>query len=267
MADVFAFAGLGNRSRSPPPGAVRGHTLAVADVLRAALLWTVTHSFYRLQIVGLEHVPKQGGALLVCNHLSYIDWFLVLAAQPRFIRFLVYAPYTNLWGVRHILRWAQVIPIDGSGGPRAILRALHAASEALARGELVAIFAEGTVSRTGFLLPFHRGFEQILKRTPVPIVPVCLDQVWGSIFSFHSGKFFWKLPHRNCPTPSAWPSARPCPAQAAQRSSARRSSSLSAAWSLRRSDELLPIHRRFVRVACRQPFRSCRLRYPAPRRA
>jgi acyl-[acyl-carrier-protein]-phospholipid O-acyltransferase/long-chain-fatty-acid--[acyl-carrier-protein] ligase len=219
-------------------------------------LWLLTRTAYRLRIAGLDNVPKRGGALLVCNHLSFIDWLLVLAAQPRFIRFLVYAPYANLWGFRHLMRWAKVIPIDGSGGPRAVIKTLRAASDALAAGELVCIFAEGTVSRTGFLLPFHRGFEQILKRSPVPIVPVCLDQVWGSIFSFAGGKFFWKLP-RHLPYPVGVSFGAPLPATSSAATVRLAIQKLSADWALRRSDELMPVHRRFVRMAARHPLRPC----------
>ncbi len=221
-----------------------------------AFLWLVTHTVYRVRVVGLENVPKTGGALLVCNHLSYIDWLLVLAAQPRFIRFLIYAPYANVWGFRHLLRWAKVIPIDGSGGPRAVLRGLRAASDALAAGELVCIFAEGTVSRTGFLLPFHRGFAQILKKAPAPIVPVCLDQVWGSIFSYAGGRFFWKLP-RHIPYPVGVAFGPPLPPTASAGVVRLAIQKLSADWAIRRSDELLPVHRRFVRMAARHPFRPC----------
>ena len=66
----------------------------------------------------------------------------------------------------------------------------------MANGDVVCIFAEGGITRTGFLLPFQRGFEQIVKKYPTPIVPMCLDHVWGSIFSYHEGRFFWKMPER-----------------------------------------------------------------------
>ncbi len=118
------------------------------------------------------------------------------------------------------------------------------------------IFAEGTVSRTGFLLPFHRGFEQILKRAPVPIVPVCLDQVWGSVFSFHSGRFFWKLP-RHLPYPVSVSFGTPLPSTSTATVIRQAIQKLSADSAMRRSGELLPVHRRFVRVACHQPFRPC----------
>src|SRR5438309_9711248 len=107
-----------------------------------------------------------------------------MAATRRRIRFLVWAPYLGVPGLRVLLRLANVIPIAGSGGPRAIIQALRTASEALAAGEVVCIFAEGGISRTGFLLPFQRGFEQIVKRSPVPIIPICIDPVWGRYFSY-----------------------------------------------------------------------------------
>src|SRR6266849_11216695 len=84
--------------------------------------------------------------------------------------------------------------MDGTAGPRAIIQSLPAANGALGNGEVFCIFAEGAITRTGFLLPFSRGLEQILKRSPAPIIPVCLDHVWGSIFSYRGGKFLWKWP-------------------------------------------------------------------------
>jgi acyl-[acyl-carrier-protein]-phospholipid O-acyltransferase/long-chain-fatty-acid--[acyl-carrier-protein] ligase len=220
-----------------------------------AFLWLVTHTVYRVRVVGRENVPARGGALLVCNHLSFIDWLLLLAAQPRFVRFLVYGPYAQAWGLRHLLRWGKAIPIDGTSGPRAIVKALRTAADALAAGELVCIFAEGRVSPTGFLLPFHRGFEQILRRTPVPVIPVCLDQVWGSIFSYAGGKVFWKLPqHMPYPVGVAFGPPLPPTTAAEVRLAIQK---LSADWAVRRVGEHRPVHRQFVRMAARHPFRRC----------
>src|SRR5262249_6610971 len=154
----------------------------------------LTHTVYRIRVFGAQNVPASGPALLVCNHVTFIDWLLILASQKRFVRFLVFAGYTRHWLFAPILRWVGAIPVDSSAGPRAIVQALRAASEALKRGELVCIFAEGGLTRTGFMLPFHRGFEQILKHAPAPVIPVCLDQLWGSIFSWYGGKAIWKWP-------------------------------------------------------------------------
>jgi acyl-[acyl-carrier-protein]-phospholipid O-acyltransferase/long-chain-fatty-acid--[acyl-carrier-protein] ligase len=220
------------------------------------LLWVIGRTVYRVRTLGRENVPATGGALLVCNHVSYIDWLLLLSAQRRFIRFVVFAGFTRTWGIRYLLRLAGAIPVDGSAGPRGIVKSLRAASEALARGELVCIFAEGRLTRTGFMLPFARGFEQIIRHTKAPIIPVCLDQVWGSIFSWYGGNVFWKMP-QELPyhVTVAFGKALPPDARAADVRQAVQK--LSADCAIARTPQRKPVHRRFVRVAARHPFRSC----------
>lgn len=158
-------------------------------------LWLLTHTVYRIRIVGQEHVPTRGPALLVCNHLSHVDGFLVGACVQRFIRFMVYKPYYELKPVSWLLRLMKAIPV-GVGGRKEMVASLERAREELRQGHVVCIFAEGAISRTGNLLPFKRGFERIVDGLDVPVIPVYLDQVWGSIFSFKSGRFFWKRPTR-----------------------------------------------------------------------
>jgi acyl-[acyl-carrier-protein]-phospholipid O-acyltransferase/long-chain-fatty-acid--[acyl-carrier-protein] ligase len=219
-------------------------------------LWILRHTLYRLRVHGLENLPATGPALLVCNHVSHIDALLLLAAQKRRIRFIAWAPYLRFPGLRWLLRLANVIPIDSSSGPRAILQSLRAASDALSRGEAVCIFAEGGITRTGFLLPFHRGFEQIVKRSPAPIIPVCLDNVWGSIFSFQGGRFFWKWPLR-IPYPVSIAFGQPLPPTSTAIEVRQAIQKLSADCSVRRADQRRPLHRQFVRTAVRHPFRVC----------
>lgn len=221
-----------------------------------AFLWIITRTFYRLRVVGAANVPAKGPALLVCNHVSYIDWLLLLASQKRYIRFVIFAAWTRQWGLRHLLRWAGVIPIDGSSGPRSIVQSLRAASEALKRGELVCIFAEGRMTQTGFLLPFHRGFEKIVQRCPAPVVPVCLYQLWGSIFSFWGGKIVWKWP-RQLPFPACVAFGAPLPPHAPSAEVRMAIQKLSADCASEVSAQAKPMHRRFVRGACRHPFRTC----------
>jgi acyl-[acyl-carrier-protein]-phospholipid O-acyltransferase/long-chain-fatty-acid--[acyl-carrier-protein] ligase len=219
-------------------------------------LWILGHTIYRLRIHGAENIPETGPALLVCNHVSYIDALLVMAAVTRPVRFLVWAPFMAVPGLRVALRLAGVIPIQGSGGPRAIIQALRAASEALTQGDVVCIFAEGGITRTGFMLPFQRGFEQIVKRSPVPIVPVCVDHVWGSIFSFQGKAFFWKWPRR-LPYTVHVNIGKPLPPDADAFTVRQAMQRLSAESAVRRSAERLPVHRQFVRLAVAHPFRSC----------
>lgn len=165
------------------------------DFLIRFTLWLLTHTIYRIRIVGQENVPFRGPALLVCNHLSHVDGLIVGACVQRFIRFMVYRPYYELWWINWLFRWMKAIPISGRNR-KEILESIERAREELRQGHVVCIFAEGAISRTGNLLPFKRGFEKIVEGMDIPIIPVYLDRLWGSVFSFKEGKFFWKWPER-----------------------------------------------------------------------
>jgi acyl-[acyl-carrier-protein]-phospholipid O-acyltransferase/long-chain-fatty-acid--[acyl-carrier-protein] ligase len=235
--------------------------LVIAWFLRYFLLirlplWLWSHTLYRIGAFGRENVPACGPALLVSNHVSHIDALLIQAVLKRKVRFLIWAPYLRMPVVRWLLRLAQVIPVDSSAGPRAIIQALRSASDALAQGDMVAIFAEGGITRTGFLLPFHRGLEQIVKRSPAPIIPVCLDHVWGSIFSYQSKRFFWKRP-RSIPYPVQVNFGTPLPGTASAFEVRQALQKLSADSAIRRAPARVPVHRQFVRMAARHPFLSC----------
>jgi acyl-[acyl-carrier-protein]-phospholipid O-acyltransferase/long-chain-fatty-acid--[acyl-carrier-protein] ligase len=158
-------------------------------------LWLLTHTIYRIRIVGHEHVPVRGPALLVCNHMSHVDGFLVGACMQRFVRFMVYRPYYEHPVLKPLMRFMHAIPVAG-GTRQEMLESIERAREELRQGHVVCIFAEGSISRTGAMLPFKRGFERIVADLDVPIVPVYLDRLWGSIFSFKQGRFFWKWPER-----------------------------------------------------------------------
>lgn len=219
-------------------------------------LWIINHTFYRLHIHGTENIPRQGPCLLVSNHVSWIDAFQIMAANPRKVRFVIWAPFLGIPVIRHILKLARVIPIDATRGPRAIVQALRGASDALAAGDVVCIFAEGGITRTGFLLPFQRGFEQIVKKAPTPIVPLCIDHVWGSIFSYQEGKFFWKIPKR-VPRTVYLSFGAPMPPESDAITVRAALQKMWADSGIRRNRDRRLVHRQFVRMACRHPFRSC----------
>jgi len=162
------------------------------DFLVRFCLWSLTHSIYRITILNRDNLPKQGPALLVSNHVSMVDAFLISACTSRFVRFLMFRDYFNIWGVNRIVKLMGAIPVAKSDSPREIVRSLQGAREQLEKGELVCIFAEGSVTRTGNMLAFRKGFERIVKDLDVPVIPVHLDRVWGSIFSHEGGKLFWK---------------------------------------------------------------------------
>lgn len=159
------------------------------------LLWVVMHTLYRVKIFNERNVPTTGGALLVCNHVSYIDSLILAAVVPRFIRYLVHQRYYDIKSISWVIKLAKSIPIDTSSEDKIAL-ALERCKKELQEGHVVCVFAEGRITRTGNLLPFKRGFEKILEGTDVPIIPVHLDKLWDSIFSFRGGRFFWKMPRR-----------------------------------------------------------------------
>ncbi len=160
------------------------------------MLWLLTNTVYRIAILGRDNIPEKGGALFVCNHMSFVDALLLIASTDRPIRFLMYKGIYEMPIIRPWAKMMGAIPISSEQQPREMIRSLRRASDYLREGEVVCIFAEGQITRTGQLLPFRRGFERIMKDVDVPIIPVNLDGVWGSIFSFERGRFLWKVPRR-----------------------------------------------------------------------
>ena len=152
----------------------------------------VARPLFRIRILGREHIPSRGPALLVSNHLTHLDAFLIGACLGPVVRFLVWKPYYDhkLWNWG--LRLAKAIPVWTS--PRSAARAIERARGELERGHILCIFAEGSISRTGELLPFKRGLEAIARDLDAPIIPVHLDGLWESGFSFKGGRFLWKRP-------------------------------------------------------------------------
>lgn len=145
---------------------------------------------YRLRVRGTEHVPESGGALLVANHASYLDVVLIGLIFRRPVRFLSWEGFERNRLMRLITRTMGSIPVAEEKAKDAVQKA----ADALRRGELVCIFPEGSLTRNGNILPLRRGFELIARRADVPIVPLVIDGMWGSLFSFSGGKFFWKKP-------------------------------------------------------------------------
>jgi acyl-[acyl-carrier-protein]-phospholipid O-acyltransferase/long-chain-fatty-acid--[acyl-carrier-protein] ligase len=160
------------------------------------IMFLLTHLVYRIRVFGRKNIPESGPALLVCNHVSFIDALLVMSLSRRPIRFIVHESHYNKTSLRWGMKILQCIPISAEQNPREMLCSLKSAAAELETGELVCIFAEGQITRTGQLLPFRRGFETILKYSQAPVIPIYLDGVWGSIFSFEGGRFFWKWPRR-----------------------------------------------------------------------
>jgi acyl-[acyl-carrier-protein]-phospholipid O-acyltransferase/long-chain-fatty-acid--[acyl-carrier-protein] ligase len=224
------------------------------DVFLRLMFVIFTNTLYRLRIVGQEHVPQSGGALLVPNHMSFVDGFLLMASVDRPIRFVVDTAYATHPLFKWVMTAMKVIPITSVGDTRMILRALRSAGQALDDGELVCIFPEGQITRTGTLLPFRRGFERIVKGRQVPVIPAHLDRVWGSIFSFEGGRFLRKWPER-IPYPVSVSFGAPLPSDTPAYKLRDAVRTLGEeAWRLRKSKRR-PLHREFVHAMRRHPFR------------
>jgi acyl-[acyl-carrier-protein]-phospholipid O-acyltransferase/long-chain-fatty-acid--[acyl-carrier-protein] ligase len=157
-------------------------------------VWLASKTVYRIRVYGHENLPERGGALLVANHVSWLDGPLMLLTSSRPVRVLAFAGnFQNRWA-RRMADLFGVILI--SPQPKAVMVAMRTARQALRNGELVCIFPEGSITRSGQMQAFRPGLLRILRGTGVPVVPVYLDELWGSIFSFQGGKFFWKRPQR-----------------------------------------------------------------------
>ena len=157
-------------------------------------VWLLSHTIYRVRVEGHDHIPEQGGALLVANHVSWIDAVLIILHCRRWPRMVIFADYANWWWLRRLTKDAGAIPIRP--GKRSIVESVRTVREALNNGELVCIFPEGGITRTGRIEQFRPGFLSMLKKTDAPLIPVHLGGLWGSIFSWERGKLFWKWPRR-----------------------------------------------------------------------
>ena len=224
------------------------------DSLLRLLLWMLTHTLYRLDVEGRERVPARGGALLVPNHVSMADAVLLLAALDRPVRFLMFKGSYEHPFVKPFAKILGVIPIASDQGPREMIHSLRRATQALQDGELVCIFPEGQMTRIGQMLPFRRGMERIIKGVDVPIIPVNLDGVWGSIFSFAGGRFLWKFP-RHLPYPVRVTFGDALPSTATSQEARQAVQDLSAEAFGRRKRHMRPLPRTFLYTARRHPFR------------
>jgi acyl-[acyl-carrier-protein]-phospholipid O-acyltransferase / long-chain-fatty-acid--[acyl-carrier-protein] ligase len=145
---------------------------------------------YRVRALGIENIPE-GGALVVSNHLSYTDVLVLQLACPRPIRFIGHEAFPRRSRLfRLIYKLTGTVPVSPSNA----LETIRTVGEALKAGELVLIFAEGGISRTGHLMKLHRGFELMARKAGVPVVPVAHDGLWGSMFSFSDNKYLYKYP-------------------------------------------------------------------------
>ncbi len=220
------------------------------------IVWILAHSIYKIKVVDRQHVPAKGGALLACNHVSYIDAVLLVVTIQRPIRFLMYRNIYEIKWLKPIFKLAGAIPISYTDGPKQILKSLNTATEAIQNGELVCIFPEGQLTRTGNMLRFNKGLERIIRHTDCPIIPVHLDRVWGSIFSYERGKYFYKSP-RALPYPVTVNYGEALPSDASTFTVRNHIRELGANSFPHRLDQSLTLPENFWKQARKHPKRLC----------
>jgi len=218
------------------------------------LLWLFSHLSYRVKVLNADRLPARGGALLVSNHVSFVDVLLILSSTRRFVRFVLPESVYNRPLLKPWLRLLRVIPLPEHNQAEAMQAALQTASQAIAKGEVVGLFAERSITRIGILLPFRRELERIMNGLDAPIVPVCLDGVCGSSFSYRAGGHLFLLPRR-IPFPVAVNFGAPMPPNSTAAEVRRAVQLLSTeAWPARRRT-MRPLGRAFVLCARKHPLR------------
>lgn len=158
------------------------------------VVWLLAHTVYRIRVDNREAIPRRGGALVVANHVTWLDGLFLTISSSRSLRLVVDARHLTNGPLRLFARVAGAIPANTAVQDDAAARA--SVIDALGRGQLVCIFAEGDITRTGELQPFHHDVAALAREADVPIVPAHLDELWGSIFSYERGRVLWKWPRR-----------------------------------------------------------------------
>jgi 1-acyl-sn-glycerol-3-phosphate acyltransferase len=169
----------------------------VPEFLLRFLSWLLIHVVYRLRIEGIEKIPEKGPALLICNHVSFVDPIVISAACRRPVRFIMEAAIFRIPVLNAIFRGMKAIPVaPAKEDPETYERAFAVVAEELRDGQLVCIFPEGRLTTDGQISEFRAGLLRILEETPVPVIPLALSNLWGSMFSRFAKAPWKRLPRR-----------------------------------------------------------------------
>lgn len=169
----------------------------VPEFFMRFLIWILTHTMYRVTHKGLDNIPDEGPAVLVCNHVSFVDALLIGGSCRRPVRFVMFKPIYEIPVLNFIFRTGKTIPIHSQkADPETYKRAFERISEELRSGEVVCIFPEGKLTTDGEIDEFKSGVEKVLQQDPVPVIPMALKGLWGSFFSHKDGQAMTRRPTR-----------------------------------------------------------------------
>jgi 1-acyl-sn-glycerol-3-phosphate acyltransferase len=166
---------------------------------------------YRLKLKGAEKIPKDGPVILACNHVSFVDWLIVMGAVRRPTRFIMYYKFLNIPLLSYLMKQARVIPIAGRDeDPEILKNAFEMIAQEIKDGEIICIFPEGKITYDGELSPFKPGILKIVEDSNVPVIPIAINNLWGSMFSrmdapklLRKPRKFWKTITLNVGDPIA----------------------------------------------------------------
>lgn len=224
-------------------------------MVRCAVV-TVTNIIYKLRIEGDENIPEKGPALLVANHVSFVDGLLISAASSRIVKFMMHEDYYRHPLFHYFVKWAGFIEVPDGMRTGAVKKMISRTQEALRNGDVVCIFPEGRLTRNGVMSEFKKGFKSLIPQDmEVPIIPVRLGLIWGSIFSYYYGKIKLRIP-MELPHPASISIGKPVPKDISPFELRQIISELGAEDEMKARDEERPLHYQFAKFAKRHPFRK-----------
>lgn len=157
--------------------------------------WVLSNTFYKVEVVGKENIPEDGPLIICSNHVSYIDWWFIYAVSPRPVRFVIDNKFYSMPTGKFWFSQAGLIPIATRKESEEVLKqAYDNISDNIQSGACLGLFPEGWITRDGEMKKFQPGIIKIINRDPVPIVPISLNGLWGSVFSYEGGKVLFKFP-------------------------------------------------------------------------
>ncbi len=237
--------------------AVTGYAMfLLPDLAVRFAVVTLTHTLYRVRITGAENIPESGPVLLVANHVSFVDGLLITSCTSRKIRFLMHEDFYRHVLIHPFARITGVIEVPARGRCKSMKAMFGIVREALRNGEAVCVFPEGKITRNGLIDDFKEGFSRMLPQDrKVPIVPVYLGMIWGSIFSYYFGRLRFRLP-REIPYPAIISFGKPFSGENVSAFELRQAvSELGAEAEQTPRREERTLHYQLAKVASRHPFR------------
>ena len=169
----------------------------VPEFLLRLVAWLLVSLVYRVKYKGLDNIPVEGPVVLVCNHIAFVDPAIIMGRVRRPSKFVMHHKIFNKLGMKFLFKAAKTIPIaSAKDDPEMMEAAFESVKAALADGDVVCIFPEGRLTPDGQIGPFKKGIERIIKETPVPVVPMALNNLWGSMFSRYDKNVLKRLPRK-----------------------------------------------------------------------